>query len=137
MPSAVLFFPCHIIELTNFVTRSDPYTGSGSTVRFAICPLRGIQTPGFKVSEFQCFKVVTWIGWNFETFETLKLAFIPFSAASLHTSSVLAYGSRRPRRRAFRESRDTELPAGLSHVHRGSAQSSAPADYGQRQGYRL
>src|SRR5215472_10515708 len=43
MPSAVLFLPDHIMELTNFVTRSDPYTGSGSTVRFAICPLRGIK----------------------------------------------------------------------------------------------
>src|SRR5450432_1565881 len=42
MPSAVLFLPCHIMELTNFVTRSDPYTGSGSTVRLAIYPFRGI-----------------------------------------------------------------------------------------------
>src|SRR5216684_693695 len=43
MPSAVLFLPCHIIELTNFVTRSDPYTGSTSTFRLAMYPFRGIQ----------------------------------------------------------------------------------------------
>src|SRR6266853_2985743 len=42
MPSAVLFLPCHIIELTNFVTRSDPYTGSTSTFRLAMYPFRGI-----------------------------------------------------------------------------------------------
>src|SRR5690349_20597470 len=42
MPSAVLFLPCHIMELTNFVTRSDPYTGSGSTFRLAMYPFRGI-----------------------------------------------------------------------------------------------
>jgi hypothetical protein len=42
MPSAVDFFPCHIIELMNFVTRSDPYTGSSSVVRFAICPFLGM-----------------------------------------------------------------------------------------------
>src|SRR6266849_1030259 len=42
MPSAVDFLPCHIIELMNFVTRSDPYTGSASTVRFGVCPFRGI-----------------------------------------------------------------------------------------------
>ena len=29
MPSAVLFLPCHIMELMNFVTRSEPYTGIG------------------------------------------------------------------------------------------------------------
>src|SRR5277367_3549806 len=45
MPSAVDFLPCHIIELMNFVTRSDPYIGSASTVRFGVCPLRGIQFP--------------------------------------------------------------------------------------------
>src|ERR1700682_4455859 len=42
MPSAVDFLPCHIIELMNFVTRSDPYTGSASVVRFAICPFLGM-----------------------------------------------------------------------------------------------
>src|SRR5882757_3855103 len=42
MPSAVLFFRCRIIELTNCVTRSDPYAGSPSTVRFAFYHLRGI-----------------------------------------------------------------------------------------------
>src|SRR5208283_956199 len=42
MPSAVDFFPCHIIELMNFVTRSDPYTGSASTVRFGVCPFLGM-----------------------------------------------------------------------------------------------
>src|SRR5208283_5609008 len=52
MPSAVDFFPCHIIELMNFVTRSDPYTGSASVVRLAICPLRGISAiaPGSLLS---------------------------------------------------------------------------------------
>jgi hypothetical protein len=30
------------MELTNFVTRSDPYTGSGSTFRLAMYPFRGI-----------------------------------------------------------------------------------------------
>src|SRR5664279_4861434 len=42
MPSAVDFFPCHIIELMNFVTRSDPYTGSDSVFRLAICPFLGM-----------------------------------------------------------------------------------------------
>src|ERR1700687_2263512 len=52
MPSAVLFLPCHIMELTNFVTRSDPYTGSGSTFRLAMYPFRGIKllAPGFQLS---------------------------------------------------------------------------------------
>src|SRR6516164_4512578 len=45
MPSAVERFPCHIIELMNFVTRSDPYTASAGTVRFAICPFLGIALP--------------------------------------------------------------------------------------------
>ena len=55
MPSAVLRLPCHIIELMNFVTRSDPYTASAGTVRFAICPLRGIQ---LQVSKFQASRFV-------------------------------------------------------------------------------
>jgi hypothetical protein len=42
MPSAVERLPCHIIELMNFVTRFEPYTASFGTVRFAVCPLRGI-----------------------------------------------------------------------------------------------
>src|SRR5208282_667075 len=42
MPSAVERLPCHFIELMNFVTRFEPYTASAGTVRFAVCPLRGI-----------------------------------------------------------------------------------------------
>ena len=39
---ATAFLPSHIMELTNFVTRSEPYTGSGSTFRLAMYPFRGI-----------------------------------------------------------------------------------------------
>src|SRR5215831_19399053 len=42
MPCAVFFFPCHIIELTNFSTRVELYTGSGSTSRTTALLLRGI-----------------------------------------------------------------------------------------------
>src|ERR1700678_1539794 len=42
MPWAVDFFPPHIIEFTNLVTSVDPYTGSGATSRFAMCPFLGI-----------------------------------------------------------------------------------------------
>ncbi len=35
MSSAVDFLPSYIIELTNFVTSVDLYTGSGSTSRFS------------------------------------------------------------------------------------------------------
>src|SRR4051794_3214983 len=43
MPWAVFFFPCHIIELTNFSTRVELYTGSGSTSRTTALRLRGIR----------------------------------------------------------------------------------------------
>src|ERR1700722_12608757 len=42
MPWAVDFLPPHIMEFTNLVTSVDPYTGSGATSRFAMCPFLGI-----------------------------------------------------------------------------------------------
>src|SRR5215813_1780088 len=42
MPCAVFFFPCHIIELTNFSTRVELYTASGITSRTTALLLRGI-----------------------------------------------------------------------------------------------
>src|ERR1700678_479136 len=42
MPWAVDFLPSHIMELTNFVTSDELYTGSAATSRFAICPFLGI-----------------------------------------------------------------------------------------------
>src|SRR4051794_19332210 len=42
MPWAVFFLPCHIIELTNFSTSVELYTGSGSTSRTTALRLRGI-----------------------------------------------------------------------------------------------
>src|SRR6202020_2253793 len=43
MPWEVDFLPPHIMEFTNFVTSVDPYTGSGATSRFAMCPFLGIK----------------------------------------------------------------------------------------------
>src|SRR6266571_4441406 len=42
MASAVLFLPCHIMELMNLVTSVELYTGSAATSRFGICPFRGM-----------------------------------------------------------------------------------------------
>src|SRR5207249_7411161 len=97
MPSAVLFFPDHIMELTNFVTRSDPYTGSASTPRFAMCPFRGIS---YQLSAFIQNRQLT-------------------AVVSHRTSIGLAYGSQPPPRPGCRESRDTALLAGPSRGRRG------------------
>src|SRR5271156_4789377 len=35
------------MELTNFVTSDELYTGSAATSRFAICPFLGIENPAF------------------------------------------------------------------------------------------
>src|SRR3954469_1944789 len=42
MPWGVFFLPSHIIELTNFSTSVELYTGSGSTSRTTALRLRGI-----------------------------------------------------------------------------------------------
>src|SRR5712691_9559919 len=64
------------------------------------------------------------------------LSTTPSSGAWYRTSSALDYGPQRRSRRAFRAPRDNALPANPSPGPRGSAQSSAPAGYGQRLGYR-
>src|ERR1044071_9873659 len=43
MPCAVFFLPSHIIELTNFSTSVELYTGSGNTSRTTALRLRGIR----------------------------------------------------------------------------------------------
>src|SRR5215469_12294151 len=48
MPWATVFFPCHIIELTNFSTRVELYTGSGTTSRTTALLLRGIRYLRFR-----------------------------------------------------------------------------------------
>src|ERR1700758_5190401 len=129
MPWAVDFLPCHIIEFTNLVTRSDPYTGSAATPRFAICPFLGM----FSVLSSQ-FSVAN--GYSSRRTENRepRTAFKLSWAALLRTSSVPDCVPQPPPRRASRAQRDNELRADPSHGHRESAQSSAPVDCGQYRG---
>src|ERR1035438_2940832 len=45
MPCATVFLPCHIIELINFSTNVELYTGSCGTSRISTRRLRGISIP--------------------------------------------------------------------------------------------
>src|ERR1700687_6005527 len=126
MPSAVDFFPCHIIELMNFVTRSDPYTGSASTVRFGVCPFLGMLFSSQLSSQSSLATGHC----------PLATVITPSSGVWYRTSSALGYDPRRRSRPAFRAPRDNAHRADPSHGRRGSAQSSAPAGYGQRPEYR-
>src|SRR5208337_3090320 len=114
MPSAVDFFPCHIIELMNFVTRSDPYTGSASTVRFGVCPFLGML-----FSSQLSFAVLHWQlatdHWQ------LVLCFLLAFGAVLRASLVTARDAGRVKRSAY-------------HVitHAGQILYTAPADQHNR-----
>src|ERR1700722_351617 len=55
MPWAVDFLPSHIMELTNFVTSDELYTGSAATSRFAICPFLGIENLVFPSAKSWCY----------------------------------------------------------------------------------
>src|SRR5580704_5298598 len=119
MPSAVLFLPCHIIEFTNFVTRSEPYTGSASTLRFAICPFLGIQLLA-RALQTQPSYVSTEI--------------FMLSGAWRRTSNGFACGLRPLPRPAFLEPRGSVRRADLSRDRLESTRSSALASYGRRLG---
>src|ERR1043165_111673 len=102
MPWAVLFLPCHIIELMNLFTKSEPKTVSPSVPRFEICPFRGI-----------CFSSQL-SGLSFQPLDNNQRP-TAIWVFSLHTWSGSAYDWLRPRHRACHELRDNGLPADPSH----------------------
>src|SRR6267378_2493374 len=98
--------PSHIIELINFCTRSLPNTESAGTSRRTMNPLRGIRSLSYFTS------VRLWAAWR-------------------RTSSALACGFQRPRRRVSRESRGNAHREGPSRGRHARSRWSAPAGYGR------
>src|ERR1700733_3566124 len=122
MPCGVDFLPSHIMELTNFVTSDELYTGSAATSRFAICPFLGIENPAF----LPLF-VSRPLGAQCCDFLLCPVTSLHSWGAWRRTSNGSACGWPRPPNRACRAPRDNARRADLSHVPRGLARSSAPA----------